>query len=61
MFHTVNPKSKGLTRFNPESTPGYARKTDTVISYLSYECGHSSEKDNALHFKKRLQASNIQW
>jgi hypothetical protein len=31
------------------------------VTYLSYECGHFVERENMAHFRKRLQASGIEW
>jgi hypothetical protein len=31
------------------------------IAYLSYSCGHTTERDNGKHFGKRLGASNVKW
>lgn len=34
-------------------------KNNSKVSYLSFECGHSKECDNYLHFKKRLAAIDV--
>jgi Prenyltransferase and squalene oxidase repeat len=36
-------------------------KNGARISYLSYACGHTTERENADHFRKRLDAVGARW
>ncbi|MEA2722021.1 MAG: squalene-hopene/tetraprenyl-beta-curcumene cyclase [Candidatus Eremiobacteraeota bacterium] len=36
-------------------------KTRERVSYLSYSCGHASERGNAEHFRKRLEPCALEW
>jgi hypothetical protein len=36
-------------------------KADERTVYLSYSCGHSCERDNGAHFRKRLNTSSAVW
>jgi hypothetical protein len=38
-----------------------SRKDKLRVAYLSYECGHTMEKDNGIHFQKRLSSSDVNW
>jgi hypothetical protein len=36
-------------------------RTTARVAYLSYTCGHTVERDNGMHFTKRLSASEVSW
>ena len=36
-------------------------RDDARVAYLSYECGHTMERENGLHIRKRLEASSVEW
>ena len=36
-------------------------KDGNRVAYLSYDCGHTIDIDNAAHFRKRLEASGVVW
>jgi prenyltransferase beta subunit len=38
-----------------------ALRSREKVSYLSYACGHTIERDNTTHFEKRLNAIGVSW